>query len=369
MDPSQYHDDPNMPDLEDITYSDNKEDVGAEADFTNLETNITISPIPINRVHKDHLMIQIIGHTQEEGIDYEEVFALVARIKAIRTIKEEVYVCQPLGFEDPDYPNKDKYVAEILRKFGLIEGKSASTPIDTEKPLLKDPDELGFELQGSKMVEMGQFGIIREKRIAAYKGYRGGGVEVMCGGYEIRCGGLGSRFDVLDGVGRCHGCFGLKWSHVLSFLAKEVLEQEKVIITEATIREALRLDDAESIDCLTNEEIFTELSRMGGHHGTSLVLLWLQLSFAFQQVGKGFSRVETPLFESMIVAKQADDVADKGAAGVDVDAVHAAVGEPFIPSPTPITQTPPPSQELPSTSQVIPTPPTSPIAKPSSPPQ
>ncbi|GJU59144.1 hypothetical protein Tco_1236910 [Tanacetum coccineum] len=34
----------------------------------------------------------------------------------------------------------------------------------------------GFELQGSKMVEMGRFGIIREQRIAAYKGYRGGGV-------------------------------------------------------------------------------------------------------------------------------------------------------------------------------------------------
>nr|GFB31101.1 hypothetical protein [Tanacetum cinerariifolium] len=46
------------------------------------------------------------GHTQEEGIDYKEVFALVARIKAIRTIKEEVYVCQPPGFEDPDYPDK-----------------------------------------------------------------------------------------------------------------------------------------------------------------------------------------------------------------------------------------------------------------------
>nr|GEV80131.1 hypothetical protein [Tanacetum cinerariifolium] len=85
--------------------------------------------------------------------------------------------------------------------------------------------EPGFELLGSKMVEMGQFRIIREKRIASYKGYRGGGVEVMCRGYGIRCGGLGSRFDVLDGVGRCHGCFGLKWSHMLSFLAKEVLEQ------------------------------------------------------------------------------------------------------------------------------------------------
>nr|GEV02706.1 hypothetical protein [Tanacetum cinerariifolium] len=36
--------------------------------------------------------------------------------------------------------------------------------------------EPGFELLGSKMVEMGQFGIIREQRIAAYKGYRGGGL-------------------------------------------------------------------------------------------------------------------------------------------------------------------------------------------------
>nr|GFD24301.1 hypothetical protein [Tanacetum cinerariifolium] len=42
--------------------------------------------------------------------------------------------------KDGIFISQDKYVAEILRKFGLIEGKSASTPIDTEKPLLKDPD-------------------------------------------------------------------------------------------------------------------------------------------------------------------------------------------------------------------------------------
>nr|GFB15043.1 hypothetical protein [Tanacetum cinerariifolium] len=40
--------------LEDITYFDDEEDVGAEADFTNLETNITVSHIPTTRVHKDH---------------------------------------------------------------------------------------------------------------------------------------------------------------------------------------------------------------------------------------------------------------------------------------------------------------------------
>nr|GEV29339.1 hypothetical protein [Tanacetum cinerariifolium] len=299
MDSSQYPDDPNMPAF----------------------------PIPTTRAHKDHPVTQIIGnlssatqtrsmirvvkdqvdlpngkraigtkwgfrnkkdergivvsniaqlvaqgYTQDEGIDYEEVFAPVARVETIRlflayasfmgfmvyqmnvksaflyeTIEEEVYVCQPPGFEDPDYPDKvykvvkalyglhqsprawyetltnyllengfqkgkidqtlfikkqkgdillvqvyvddiifgstnkdlckafeklmkdkfqmismgeltfflglqvkqkqdgifisqDKFVAEILRKFGLTNGKSASTPIDTEKPLLKDLD-------------------------------------------------------------------------------------------------------------------------------------------------------------------------------------------------------------------------------------
>nr|GEV26597.1 hypothetical protein [Tanacetum cinerariifolium] len=318
-----------MPELEDITYSDDEDNVGAEVDFNNLETSITVSPIPITRVHKDHPVSQIIddlslttqtrsmtrvvqdqgglsqmfnddfhtcmfayflsqdepkrvhqalkdlncikaireelfqfkmqkiwilvdlphgkraigtkwvfknkkdkrgimvknkarfvaqGHTQEEGIDYEEVFAPVARIEVIRlflayasfmgfmvyqmdvksaflygTIEEEkqdrsntvyqeaemvqIYVddiifgatnkdlCKSfeklmkdkfqmssigeltffLGLQvkkkkDGIFISQDKYVVDILRKFALTVGKSASTPIDTEKPLLKDPD-------------------------------------------------------------------------------------------------------------------------------------------------------------------------------------------------------------------------------------
>ncbi|GJX61570.1 ribonuclease H-like domain-containing protein [Tanacetum coccineum] len=45
-------DDPNMPNLEEIVYSDD-EDVGAEADMTNLDTHIPVSPIPTTRIHKD----------------------------------------------------------------------------------------------------------------------------------------------------------------------------------------------------------------------------------------------------------------------------------------------------------------------------
>nr|GEU83710.1 ribonuclease H-like domain-containing protein [Tanacetum cinerariifolium] len=47
--------------LEDITYSDDEDNVGAEADFNNLETSITVSHIPTTRVHKDHPITQIIG--------------------------------------------------------------------------------------------------------------------------------------------------------------------------------------------------------------------------------------------------------------------------------------------------------------------
>ncbi|GKA17522.1 ribonuclease H-like domain-containing protein [Tanacetum coccineum] len=53
--------DPDMPELEDIFYSEDDEDVGAEADMNNLDTFMPVSPIPTIRIHKDLPVEQIIG--------------------------------------------------------------------------------------------------------------------------------------------------------------------------------------------------------------------------------------------------------------------------------------------------------------------
>ncbi|GJX43672.1 reverse transcriptase domain-containing protein [Tanacetum coccineum] len=225
------------------------EDVGAEADLNNLITTMNVSPIPTTKIHKDHPKDQIIGdinsatqirrmtkiseehairlvdlpkgkhairtkwvyrnkkdergilvrnkarlvaqgYTQEEGIDYDKVFAPVARIEAIRgTINKTLFIKKDKGdillmqmyvndiifgstkkslcieFEQMMYKrfqmssmgeltfflglqvklkddgifiSYDKYVADILKKFDFVIMKTASTLIETNKALLKD---------------------------------------------------------------------------------------------------------------------------------------------------------------------------------------------------------------------------------------
>nr|GFD32020.1 hypothetical protein [Tanacetum cinerariifolium] len=48
-----------VPNLEDLSH--NADDVGAEADINNMESIISVSPIPTTRVHKDHPTSQIMG--------------------------------------------------------------------------------------------------------------------------------------------------------------------------------------------------------------------------------------------------------------------------------------------------------------------
>ncbi|GJY75684.1 putative ribonuclease H-like domain-containing protein [Tanacetum coccineum] len=252
----------NMSKLEEIGRFSDAEDVDSGVDMNNLDTYIfieamqeellqfklqkvwTLVDLPNGKraigikwvynnkkdergiVIKNKARLVAQGYTQVEGIDYDEVFAPVARIEAIRLflafalfkgfavyqmdvnsaflygkIEEEVYVCQPLGFEDLNFPDRvykvekalyglhqaprawyetlstylldngfqrgtidktlfikrdkgeqvqqmkdgifisqDKYVAEILKKFGFSDVKTASTPMETSKHLLKDAD-------------------------------------------------------------------------------------------------------------------------------------------------------------------------------------------------------------------------------------
>nr|GEX13764.1 copia protein [Tanacetum cinerariifolium] len=221
-----YPDDPSMPHIEDIFASLSEgiftnlsyDDEGVVIDFNNLETTTRSKVHKNSKAHalfsiqkvwvlvdlpfgkkaigtkwvymnkkdergavvrnKARLVAQ--GHRQEERIDYDEVFALVARIEAIRiflvftsymgfivyqidvksaflygTIDEEVYVIPPPGFVDLKFPNKkedgifisqDKYVAKILKKFDFLSVKTSSTPIETQKPLVKDKEAANVDV-------------------------------------------------------------------------------------------------------------------------------------------------------------------------------------------------------------------------------
>ncbi|GJX76796.1 putative ribonuclease H-like domain-containing protein [Tanacetum coccineum] len=246
-----YADDLNIPELEDIVYSDDDEDVGVEANINNLDAFMPVSPIPTTRIREDHPVEQIIGdlnlapqiRRMTKNLKEHSLFSSVQQrtnhkdfqnclfacflsqeepkkmdVKSAflyGKIKEEVYVCQPPGFEDPNFLDRkgkidktlfirrdkgdillvqvyiddiifgstkkslctefekmmhkkfqmssmgkltfflglqvkqkedgiflsqDKYVTEILKKFSFSDVKTASTPMETHKPLLKYAD-------------------------------------------------------------------------------------------------------------------------------------------------------------------------------------------------------------------------------------
>ncbi|GJV44399.1 putative ribonuclease H-like domain-containing protein [Tanacetum coccineum] len=196
------------------------EDVGADFDLNNLETTMNISPIPTTRFDKDHPKYQIIGYFNS-AIQTRRMTKITDKHSMIDvksaflygTIKEEVYVCQPPGFENPHFPDKvykiekalyglhqapkawyetlstyliengfrrgtidktlfikkdkgdillvqvyvddiifgstkkslcdefeDKYMADILKKFDFATVRTASTPMELNKALIKDEE-------------------------------------------------------------------------------------------------------------------------------------------------------------------------------------------------------------------------------------
>nr|GEW11350.1 ribonuclease H-like domain, reverse transcriptase, RNA-dependent DNA polymerase [Tanacetum cinerariifolium] len=129
--------------------------------------------------------------------------------------------------KDGIFISQDKYVAKILKKFGFTEVKTASTPIETQNPLLKD--EIGKEVN----VHM----------------------------YRLMIGLLiyltSSRPDIM---------------FAFTVMAKTIngeaqlhvrVDGKKTIITEASIRRDLQLADEEGVDCLPNSTIFEQLALIG----------------------------------------------------------------------------------------------------------
>nr|GEX51360.1 hypothetical protein [Tanacetum cinerariifolium] len=374
---SQYLDDPDMPALEDIVYSDDEEDVGAEADFSNLETSITASPIPTTRVHKDHNVTQIIGDLSSAP-QTRSMTRMVKEQGGLTQINDkDFHTC----FKDPNYPDKvykvvkalyglhqaprawyetlanyllengfqrgkidqtlfikkqkvkqkdngifikqDKYVAEILRKFGLTSGKLASTPIDTGKLLLKELDGKDVDVH------------IYRSMIGSLMYLTSSRPDIMFA--VCAC----AHFQVTPKVSHLHAVkrifrylkgkphLGLWYpkDSLFNLVAYSDIDYAGASLDrKSTTKGCQFLDDADGIDFLPKEEIFAELVRMGYEKPSTKLTFY------------------------------------KDYAKVDEDDNEVSVA-PTSPSPTPATIAPPPEQEP------IPSPPQAPSASPSSPPQ
>nr|GEV57731.1 ribonuclease H-like domain-containing protein [Tanacetum cinerariifolium] len=394
------------------------DDEGVVTNFNNLETTVNVSPTPTTRIHTIHPKNKILGdpmsaiqtrskanknfeahalvwilvdlpfknkaiktkwvyknkkdkrgvvvrnkarlvaqgHRKEEGIDYDEVFTLVARIEAIRiflvfasymgfivyqmdvksaflygTIDKEVYVSQPPCFVDPKFPNKVYNVVKAL--YGLHQAprgcvKTASTPIKTQKLLVKDEEAVDVDvyLYSSMIGSLMYFTASRPnimfagcacfrfkvtlktshlqavKRIFRYlKGQPKLGLWYpKVSSFDLEAysdsdyasANLDRKFTtgatLVKGKLLEATVLIKKANGVVKF--QTLIDRKKVIDTDDVIRQALHLDDANGIECLPNEEIVTELARMGyekpppkGLRGTSLVVQWRLLSSALLQ--------------------------------------------------------------------------------------
>nr|GEW13091.1 hypothetical protein [Tanacetum cinerariifolium] len=319
-----------MPELEDIstfTLSNEDEDDCAEADMNNLDTTIQVSPTPTTRIHKDHPLYQVIGdlhsttQTWNMSKNLEEHEENIDKTLFIRRHKDDILLVQVyvddiifgltkkfqmsfigeltffLGLQvkqkqDEIFICQDKYVTEILKKYGFSEAKNASTPIETHKHLLKDEDE-------------------EEVDVHMYR--------TMIGSLMYL---TSSRPDIMFAAKTFNGEVQLQ----------PLVDGKNVIITKSTIRRDLQLEDAEGVDCLPNAVIFEQLTVMNTM-ASVVICLPTNQKFNFSKyifesmvknldnvnkflmylrVEKDFSGRVTPLFLAMIV--QAQEQIDEGSA-------------------------------------------------------
>ncbi|GJS93578.1 putative ribonuclease H-like domain-containing protein [Tanacetum coccineum] len=236
-------------------------------------------------------------------------FCPVARIESAflyDKIEEEVYVCQPLGFEDPNNPDEvykvvkalyglhqapracqDKYVADISRKFGFTDVRTASTPIDTEKPLLKDSngDDVDVHLYMSMIGSL--ISVILEIPPLDLVAYSNRDLLELVSERK-------SKQQKSEGSEGFHQIVDfLTASHISTLENGDMqitatIDGKVKVVSEASIRRHLKLEDSDGISDLPTTEIFEQLALMGN----------------MKRVSKAYTRVDTPLFQTMLVQGQ-----------------------------------------------------------------
>nr|GEX75117.1 hypothetical protein [Tanacetum cinerariifolium] len=205
--------------------------------------------------------------------------------------------------------------------------KSASTPIEIEKPLLKDPD--GKDVECTYIQTVVANSSTEAEYVAVASCYAQYALMVNPTIY-VSC---IKQFWATTSIKKTNDVVKLQ----------ALIDRKKVVVTEDVIHQDLGLDDADGLECLPTEEIFAELALQRGRRETNSVVPWPLLSFALPHVenliflilinnqvddlcshttrytspaltqklfanmrwvGKGFLGVETPLFATMIVQAQ-----------------------------------------------------------------
>nr|GEY61385.1 hypothetical protein [Tanacetum cinerariifolium] len=129
--------------------------VGAKDDFNNMKSSTIVNPIPTHRVHLDHPNDKILrdpksavqtrgmakkssgAHALMEPKKVSQALDDASRVKAMQ---DELLQFSLQKSEEGIFISQDKYVAEILKKFDFSFVKTTSTPIKTQKPLVKDEE-------------------------------------------------------------------------------------------------------------------------------------------------------------------------------------------------------------------------------------
>nr|GEX90128.1 ribonuclease H-like domain-containing protein [Tanacetum cinerariifolium] len=379
-----YPDDLSMPHLKDIYASPREriftnssyDDEGVVTDLNNLETTVNVSLTPTTRIHTIHPKIKIFK---------DPLSAVQTRSKVNKNSKAHalvwILVDLPFGKKATGtkwvYRNKkDKQGVIVRNKARLVaqghrqeEGidydeidflsvKTASTPIETQKPLVKDEEAADVDVHLYRKSTTGEAEYVVVAHCCG---------QVLLTQNQL----LDYGFNIIntkiyiDNESTIYIVKNLV-NDVVKLRAR--IDGNRVTVTEDVIRQVLCFDDANGVECLPNEEIFTKLARKGYEEPPpkltmNSIVQWRLLSSALQRVenstflstfltawvGKSFSGVKTPLFATMLVQPQAKEEEDN----VEVPAA------PTLPSPT--TEPSPPLQEpIPSPPQAQPAPPLSP---------